>query len=226
MQRKNIVLCIAVGLFIIDFIVAAISPVNRFVWAFYVALPVILLLGLAATYQRFKFTAMVYWLLLFMCFMFFYAGHYTLADVPFGQWMKGWFGFERNNYDRLLLLAFGFFPSIAVRELIIRKTALKRGKMLFFLVVCVLGAGSVLFLFAQWWVSYFVGDATYSALAGAQGDVWYAQWDMTMAFAGAILGQACLMHLHRYFLKDEGFLEENQGKTVLKKGGFSNKRHK
>jgi len=27
-------------------------------------------------------------------------------------------------------------------------------------------------------------------------------------------------------LKDEGFLEENQGKTVLKKGGFSNKRHK
>lgn len=226
MQRKNLVLCIAVGLFIIDFIVAAIGPVDRFVWAFYVALPVLLLLVLAATFRWFKFSAMVYWLLLFMCFMFFYAGHYTLPEVPFGQWMKCWFGFERNNYDRLLLLAFGFFSSIAVRELIIRKTALKKGKMLFFLVVCVLGAGTVLFLFAQWWASYFVSDATYSALAGAQGDVWYAQWDMTMAFAGAILGQACLMHLNGYFLKDEGLLEQECPKRVLKTGGFSNKRHK
>ena len=29
------------------------------------------------------------------------GGHYTYARVPLGEWARDWFGWPRNNYDKL-----------------------------------------------------------------------------------------------------------------------------
>ena len=64
------------------------------------------------------------------------GGHYTYAEVPLGFWVRDLFGLARNHYDRLGHFAQGFVPAIVAREILLRKTPLKPGGWVFFLVTC------------------------------------------------------------------------------------------
>jgi putative membrane protein len=123
------------------------------------------------------------------------GGHYTYARVPLGFWMQDLLGLARNHYDRLGHLAQGFIPAILVREILVRKSPLVPGKWLFFLVVCVCLALSAFYEFIEWWTALAEGPAAVDFL-GTQGDVWDTQWDMFMAFIGAIIAQIVLSRIH------------------------------
>ncbi len=116
------------------------------------------------------------------------GGRYTYARVPLGFWMQEAFGFARNHYDRIGHLAQGFVPAIVAREVLRRKTPLEPGGWLFFLTTCVCLAISAFYEFIEWWTALASGTAATDFL-GTQGDPWDTQWDMFLAFVGAVSAQ-------------------------------------
>jgi len=95
---------------------------------FMIALPVILL-----TYKRFPLSNLTYTLIAIHAMILILGGHYSYAKVPIGFWMEDWFGWSRNNYDKIGHFIQGFGPAIYVREIIARTSLLKRGKWLNFM---------------------------------------------------------------------------------------------
>jgi putative membrane protein len=150
---------------------------------------------LVATYRRFPLTPLAYRLILVHAVILMVGGHYTYAEVPLGYWMKDAFGFVRNHYDRIGHFAQGFVPAILAREILVRRSPLRSGKWLFFLVTCVCLAISACYEFVEWWTALATGEAA-TAFLGTQGDPWDTQWDMFFALVGALAGQITLGREH------------------------------
>ena len=53
------------------------------------------------TRERFPLTPMVYTLILVHCVILMVGGHYTYAEVPIGEWLRGAMDGTRNNYEKL-----------------------------------------------------------------------------------------------------------------------------
>ena len=64
------------------------------------------------TYKKFPFTNLIYILLTVHFIIISIGGIYTYAEVPLGYWMQDWFGFSRNNYDKIGHFAQGFIPAL------------------------------------------------------------------------------------------------------------------
>ncbi len=119
------------------------------------------------------------------------GGYYTYAEVPFGHWMKEWFGFARNHYDRIGHFAQGFVPAFLVRELAIKFSPMKRGPWLAAFVVSACLAFSALYELIEWAAALALGQGA-DAFLGTQGDPWDTQTDMFMALVGALLSAVVL----------------------------------
>ena len=183
-REPLVLLCMAAVLLLWS----GISPYDRFTWLLEVA-PI--LAGapiLVLTYRRFPLTPLSYRLLFLHALILMLGGRYTYARVPLGFWMQEAFGFARNHYDRIGHLAQGFVPAIVAREVLRRKTPLEPGGWLFFLTTCVCLAISAFYEFIEWWTALASGTAATDFL-GTQGDPWDTQWDMFLAFVGAVSAQ-------------------------------------
>ncbi len=143
------------------------------------------------TRRRFPLTPLLYLLILLHSIILMAGGHYTYAEVPLGQWWMDWFGFSRNNYDKLGHLAQGFVPALVARELFIRLHIVQGRRWQAFLSVCVALAISAFYELIEWWVALFSGQAA-EAFLGTQGYVWDTQSDMFMALIGASLAMVTL----------------------------------
>jgi putative membrane protein len=119
----------------------------------------------------------------------------------------GWFGWTRNNYDKLGHLAQGFVPAILAREILIRTSPLggffsvaggaepgpasarpattKPSRWLGFVVVSICLAFSALYELIEWWVAEASGAGADDFL-GTQGYAWDTQSDMACALVGAL----------------------------------------
>ena len=150
---------------------------------------------LVLTARRFPLTPLVYRLLFVHALILMLGGHYTYAKVPLGFWVQDAFGLARNHYDRLGHLAQGFVPAMLAREVLLRRSPLRRGKWLGFLVVCVCLALSATYELIEWLAAVLGGSAA-DAFLGTQGDVWDTQWDMFMALIGAIFALLLLSRAH------------------------------
>lgn len=183
------------------FVWSGINPYDVFTWLLEV-LPVIIgIVVLMLTYKTFPLTPLAYWLLAIHAIILMVGGHYTYAHVPLFDDLKDSFGWTRNNYDKVGHFAQGFVPAIIAREILLRKTALMNGKMLFFLVVCVCLAISATYELIEWLVAIAAGSAADEFL-GSQGDVWDTQQDMAWALLGSLLAQATLSRPHDVMLQD------------------------
>jgi putative membrane protein len=160
------------------------------VFPIFIAVPILL-----ATRRRFPLTDLACTLIFVHACILMLGGHYTYARVPLGFWMQDLWHFSRNHYDRIGHFAQGFVPAIVAREVLIRRTPLGSGGWLFFLVTCVCLAISACYEFVEWWAA-LIGGAAAADFLGTQGDVWDTQWDMFMAFAGAIAAQVLLSRVH------------------------------
>jgi len=176
-------------------LLSSVHPYDRATWLLEV-LPV--LIGapiLVATYTRFPLTPLLYRLLLIHALILILGGHYTYAQVPIGFWIQDLFDLSRNHYDRLGHLAQGFIPAILAREILVRRSVVRPGRWLFFLVVCVCLAFSAFYELIEWWAALVGGDSAESFL-GTQGDVWDTQWDMFLALLGCTSSQLLLSRKH------------------------------
>jgi putative membrane protein len=156
----------------------------------FIALPI-----LVATARRFPLTPLVYGLLFVHALILMVGGHYTYAKVPLGFWAQDALHLGRNHYDRLGHFAQGFVPAIVAREILVRRSPLRPGKWLAFLVVCVCLAVSASYELVEW-LAALLGGSSADAFLGTQGDVWDTQWDMFMALVGSIAALLLLSREH------------------------------
>ncbi len=174
---------------------SAISPNDRLTWALEVIWVVAAIPLLLATRRRFPLTRLLYWLIAIHCVILIYGGQYTYSLTPLGEWWRDLVDASRNHYDRLGHFAQGFIPAILARELLLRKTPLRPGGWLFYLVCAACLSFSAFFEFIEWWAALIMGGDADAYLA-TQGDVWDTQWDMFLALCGSILAQLLLARLH------------------------------
>jgi len=84
---------------------------------------------------------------------------------------------------------------LALRQSVLRRAGLARNWWLPFLTVSVCLAFSAFYEFIEWWAALATGDAANDFL-GTQGDPWDTQWDMCLAFLGAILAGLTMSRWH------------------------------
>jgi putative membrane protein len=123
------------------------------------------------------------------------GGAYTYAHVPLGFWMQDWFGFARNNYDKIGHFAQGFVPALAARELLMRKFGLRQDGLVAFLCISICLAFSALYEVIEWWSALILGQGADEFL-GTQGDPWDTQSDMLFALIGAGVAMLLLRRWH------------------------------
>jgi putative membrane protein len=182
---------------------SGIAPKDFYTWLLEVSPAIIGLLILAATYRRFRLTGLVYLLILLHCIVLMVGGHYTYAEVPLFDAIKPWFGFERNNYDKVGHFVQGFVPAMIAREILLRKGVLSSRAWLNFMVICICLALSAFYELIEWCVALLSGTAAESFL-GTQGYVWDTQSDMAFALVGAIAALVLLSALHDRQLRAMG----------------------
>ena len=158
---------------------------DRFTWVLETAPAIIGIAILAATWRRFRFTTLVYVLIALHAMVLMVGGHYTYARVPLFDSLRDWMHFSRNNYDRLGHFMQGFVPAMIAREVLLRTTPLRRGKMLTMLVLSVCLAISASYELVEFGVAKWQGTAADDFL-GTRGDPWDTQWDMFCCLVGAI----------------------------------------
>ena len=174
---------------------SGINPHDRTTWWLEVVPVLIATPVLFLTRKRFPLTALAYRLIFVHAVILMVGGHYTYARVPIGFWVQELLSLGRNHYDRLGHLAQGFVPAIIAREILIRTSPLRSGKWLPVVVTAICLAISAIYEFIEWWAALLGGSAATDFL-GTQGDVWDTQWDMFLAFCGAILAQLLLSRVH------------------------------
>lgn len=174
---------------------SGIGPHDRLTWWLEVAPVLVVVPLLAVSAGRFPLTRLLTWLVACHAAILMVGGHYTYALVPAGAWVSELLGFARNHYDRLGHFAQGFVPAIAAREVLLRRTPLRRGGWLFLLVTAVCLAVSALYELVEWWAALAGGEEA-SAFLGTQGDVWDTQWDMFLCLCGALTAQLLLARRH------------------------------
>src|SRR5688572_5375259 len=195
---------------------SAVRPHDYFTWVLEVT-PVFIGLPVAfAVQRRFPLSTLLLVLLWVHAVILIVGGHYTYARVPLGDRAMEWFGWTRNNYDKIGHFAQGFVPAILVREILLRTSPLggaggngafaiapdsssgrapRPRRWLAFLCVSVCLAFSAFYELIEWWVAVASGAAADDFL-GTQGYAWDTQSDMAWALMGAIIALVTLRRSH------------------------------
>ena len=176
-------------------VLSGIGPHDRTTWWLEVAPILIAVPILVLTARRFPLTPLAYRLIFVHALILMLGAHYTYAEVPAGFWLKRALGLARNPYDRIGHVVQGFVPAILAREVLIRRSPVKGGWWLTFLVVCVCLAISALYELVEW-ATALIGGQGADAFLGTQGDQWDTQWDMFLALLGAAAALLVLSRLH------------------------------
>ncbi len=180
---------------------SGIEPKDYFTWLLEVAPAIIGLFVMAATYRKFPLTTLLYTLILIHCLILMVGGHYTYAEVPFFDYLKTVFGFERNNYDKVGHFAQGFVPAIIAREILIRKNVVAFKGWRNFIIVSISLAFSAFYELIEWMAAVMTGESA-EAFLGTQGYIWDTQTDMAVALTGAVAALSILSKFHDNQLAD------------------------
>jgi putative membrane protein len=181
---------------------SAMRPHDYFTWFLEVAPVLIGVPVMFAVQRRFPLSTLLLILLWLHCVVLVVGAHYTYARVPLGDWAMNWFGWSRNNYDKIGHFVQGLVPAILAREIFLRASPLGTGglggrpsRWLPFLVGSVCLAFSALYELIEWLTALSTGEAAEDFL-GTQGDPWDTQTDMALALIGAVCAIVLLSRMH------------------------------
>lgn len=184
-EQKNRILFAYVVIFFLGLLWSGINPRDQFTWFLEIVPALIAFAILAATFKKFRFSNLSYFLMLLHSLVLMVGGHTTYAEVPLFNWLRDTFDLARNYYDRVGHFTQGFVPALVLREILLRKNIISGKKWQFALVVMAVLGGSAFYEFFEWWMALLSGEAA-TAFLGTQGDVWDTQWDMFLCFMGSI----------------------------------------
>ena len=194
-MSQKLMLCCAAFILMLILIISGIHPFDRDTWVMEV-LPVLIIVPLLIyTYKTFPLTNLLYSLIFLHAIVLIVGGAYTYARVPLGFEIAQWFSLDRNPYDKIGHFMQGFVPAIAAREILIRHQILAKGKMLSFIVICIVLAISATYELIEWAAALALGQGAQEFL-GTQGYEWDTQSDMFFALIGVITALLLLSKWH------------------------------
>jgi putative membrane protein len=156
------------------------TPEGKVNWLLEVGPGLIGMAALALSFKRFPMSRIIYVTVFLHILVLVYGGFYTYAKAPLGEWARVAFGWQRNNYDKIGHFAFGFFPVLVLREVLLRRTKLERGAWLTFILINVILGFGAIYEFIEWWSALLLDPAGGDKFLGTQGDIWDAQSDMLL----------------------------------------------
>lgn len=163
----------------------AIHPIDRTTW-FVENITVWLIVGtLTFLYirgVRFSYTA--YILMSVLIYLHTIGGHYTFALVPFDR-ITQFFGFARNNFDRVAHFSVGFYAYAIAEWLWTRRLVHKRFLLVTYPIFAI-ATVAMSYEIIEWIYAASSDPLAGAAYLGSQGDIWDAQKDMLSDMLGAI----------------------------------------
>ncbi|EOR07932.1 DUF2238 domain-containing protein [Acinetobacter genomosp. 15BJ] len=189
------ILYLGTAILAILLLISGIQPFDRTTWWLEVIPVLIAIPVLFATYKAFPLSPLLYVLIFLHAIVLIVGGAYSYARVPLGFEIAQWLGLERNPYDKIGHFMQGFVPAIAAREILIRNHILSKGKMLSFIVICIVLAISAGYELIEWAAALSLGQGAEEFL-GTQGDEWDTQSDMFFALIGSISALLFLSKWH------------------------------
>ena len=195
MKPSRIWLIALLIIYLALFVVLAFHPVERHTW--YVEnFTVILIVGtLALLYlKRVRFSLFAYLAMSMLIYLHTIGGHYTFEKVPF-DWATHFFGFERNNYDRVAHFSVGFYAYAAAEWLWATRTVRSRF-LLFTYPIFLIATVAMSYEIIEWLYAANSDPAAGAAYLGSQGDIWDAQKDMLADTLGAICATSLFFWTH------------------------------
>lgn len=165
---------------------AAINPVYPDDWLLENILAILGVAFFVFTYRSFPLSNLSYIPLTIFMILHAIGAHYTYAETPIGDWMAPVFGWERNNFDRVVHFLFGLLLAYPMRELYYRIIG-SRGVWGIVLSIDVMISLSAIYELVEWGATVVVAPEAGAAFLGAQGDPWDAHKDMALASLGACI---------------------------------------
>jgi putative membrane protein len=193
----------------------AIDPSDRETWLVENALAIVAVVFLGIFHRRLLFSRLSYTLIFIFLCIHEVGAHYTYSQVPYdaffqkltGRSFNGLFGWERNNFDRVVHFTYGLLLAYPVREIFLRVVNV-RGFWGYFLPLDLTMSTSMIFELLEWAVAVVVGGEVGQTYVGTQGDEWDAHKDMALAALGALIAMcitaAMNWRLQRDFAREWG----------------------
>lgn len=192
-SHKSYTLLLGVIFFFV-WLILAIKPLYRKDWLMENVLVFVFVFILVATFKKFPLSRVsITFIFIFLC-LHEIGAHYTYSEVPYNQWsetlfgksINSLFGWERNNFDRVIHFFYGVLLCYPVREIYLRIANVK-GFWGYFLPLDFTMSTSMLYELFEWATAEIFGGELGVAYLGTQGDVWDAQKDMLLATTGALI---------------------------------------
>lgn len=195
LMNQKFVLISAVVILVGLLIISGLEPYDRITWLMEVIPVLIAIPVLFVSFKKFPLTNLLYSLIFLHAIVLIIGGAYTYARVPLGFEIAEWFNLDRNPYDKIGHFMQGFVPAIVAREILLRNQILTKGKMLAFIVICIVLAISAMYELIEWAAALLMGQGAEEFL-GTQGYEWDTQSDMFFALIGGISALLFLSKWH------------------------------
>ncbi|MDF2985704.1 MAG: putative integral rane protein [Eubacterium sp.] len=184
--KKDRILQFMLIIYLLIFFFLSLRPVSYYEWWCENIASAVLIAVIAVFYKKSRLTNLSYACIMIFLILHSIGAHYTYSLCPVGEWMKSWFGFSRNNYDRLVGLAFGLLVSMPVMELLYRRFRLR------YIEACILAVFLIVALCAinslsEMYISQFVRLQQTSGFPTGQSAMWDSQKDIGMGLLGALI---------------------------------------
>jgi putative membrane protein len=174
------------SIFFLGLIWSGINPRNYGHWIGEAAAPIVGLIILISTFKKFRYTLLTYSFILLSCWLMFIGAHYTFSRVPLFDWIRDYFGQDRNNFDKLGHFFQGIIPILITRELFIRRLIIRDYKWISFISFCICMATTSVYELIEFIACQLAGKSPNTFL-GTQGYVWDSQSDMFYAAIGGLI---------------------------------------
>ena len=191
---------LVLGLGAMLFVALGVAPNDRVDWAAESALLVAGVAVLIATRRLLPLSRTSYALIFLFCCLHMVGAHYRYSEVPYRIWM-GLSTDGRNHYDRFVHFSYGLLLGYPIREIFLR-VADVRGFWGYYLPLDVTMATSMLYELIEWAVAELYHGDLAIAYLGAQGDIWDAQKDMSLAMLGAVLAMTLTALINVRYQRD------------------------
>ncbi len=168
-----------------------VEPVSRVDWVLENVLLVLFVAAFLSSYRKVSWTTASFVAVLAFVFLHVIGAHFTYSLVPydelfessFGIGMNQIFGWQRNQFDRLVHFAYGLLFSIPLHERLSRARYRYVGTAVVMLVM----SSSLAYELIEWGAVLVLASDEGIAFLGAQGDPWDAHKDMFLAMLGSVV---------------------------------------
>ena len=178
-------------IFLIFWIVFAISPVYRPQWWLENYLVFAFILFLVLSYNKLQLSDLSYLLITIFLLLHNIGAHYGYSSVPIGFTLRDTFSLVRNPYDRIVHFLFGILFAYPIYELLKRYSS-QKGKWLYILPINFIISLSAIYEIIEAVVAWTFPPEQYNPFVGLQGDIWDGYKDMLLVSTGGMISTSII----------------------------------